>query len=40
VKDLPPQDATELPSADDAQAVKGGMGVNRIVVTDGKISQG
>lgn len=35
VPELPPQPAAEQSEAPDTEAVKGGMGVNRLVVTNG-----
>jgi len=39
VTDLPPQDQPNAPQPAESEIVKGG-GINRIVVTDGKISAG
>ena len=36
--DLPPRAADRQPETPNAEEVKGGLGINRIVVTDGKIS--
>ena len=35
--ELPPQPPAEQSESPDADAVKGGLGINRIVVTDGQI---
>ena len=35
--DLPPRTTDEHAETPDAEQVKGGMGINRIVVTDGSI---
>jgi len=35
--ELPPQPAAEQSEPPNAEAVKGGAGINRIVVTDGQI---
>ena len=37
VPDLPPKPAAALDEPGEADAVRGGMGINRIVVTDGQI---